>query len=307
MNQIATQQKSIKDLLNSQAHRFEQMLGKNASSFTTSVLQIVNSNELLKNADPNTILSCAFVSASLNLPLNNSLGLAYIVPYNRSYKDNNGIWQKVQEAQFQIGYKGYIQLAIRSGLFKRINACAVYSNDTDNDVYQRLVSRLPIKPNGEIVGYTAEFELLSGFTATLPMSIDEINAHAQKYSQTYRTYLDKKNNGQRANSVWADNFEAMAQKTVIKLLLSKQAPLSIEMQTAIQADQAVIRDVNGEQVFDYMDNQPQNVVAPMQISNEQMPQILALTQTMPKDELFSRYDLTSEQTQQVMQAYGAVA
>lgn len=79
------------------------------------------------------------------------------------------------------------------------------------------------------------------------------------------------------------------------------------MQTAIQADQAVIRDVNGEPVFDYMDNQSVNIVAPMQISNEQMPQILALTQTMPKDELLSRYDLTSEQTQQVMQAYGAVA
>lgn len=297
MNQITTPQKSIKDLLNSQAHRFEKMLGKNASSFTTSVLQIVNSNELLKNADPNTVLSSAFVSASLNLPLNNALGLAYIVPYNRSYKDNNGNWQKVQEAQFQIGYKGYIQLAQRSGQFKRISACAIYSEDTEQDVYQRLTSLLPKSPKGQITGYIAYFQLLNGYEAHLSMSIDEINAHAQRYSQTAKS----------GKGVWKDNFEAMAQKTVIKLLLSKQAPLSIEMQTAIQADQAVIRDVNGEKVFDYMDNQPLNTIAPMSISNEQMPQILALTQTMPKDELLSRYDLTSEQTQQVMQAYGAVA
>lgn len=297
MNQLATPQKSIKDLLNSQAHQFEQMLGKNASSFTTSVLQIVNSNELLKNADPNTVLSSAFVSASLNLPLNNALGLAYIVPYNRNYKDSNGNWKKVQEAQFQIGYKGYIQLAQRSGQFKRISACAIYSEDTEQDVYQRLTSLLPKSPKGQVTGYIAYFQLLNGYEAHLSMSIDEINAHAQKYSQTAKT----------GKGVWKDNFEAMAQKTVIKLLLSKQAPLSIEMQTAIQADQAVIRDVNGEPVFDYMDNQSVNIVAPMQISNEQMPQILALTQTMPKDELLSRYDLTSEQTQQVMQAYGAVA
>lgn len=297
MNQIATPQKSIKDLLNSQSHRFEQMLGKNASSFTTSVLQIVNSNELLKNADPNTVLSSAFISASLNLPLNNALGLAYIVPYNRNYKDSNGNWKKVQEAQFQIGYKGYIQLAQRSGQFKRISACAIYSEDSEQDVYQRLTSLLPKSPKGQVTGYIAYFQLLNGYEAHLSMTIDEINAHAQKYSQTAKT----------GKGVWKDNFEAMAQKTVIKLLLSKQAPLSIEMQTAIQADQAVIRDVNGEPVFDYMDNQSVNIVAPMQISNEQMPQILALTQTMPKDELLSRYDLTSEQTQQVMQAYGAVA
>lgn len=292
MSQLPANQLAIKDFLTSETakNKLADILGKNSTSFITSVLQVVNDNTALQNADPKSIFNAICVSATLNLPINNNLGFAYIVPFNRSYKDQNGKWQKTQEAQFQLGYKGFIQLAQRSGQFKRINACAIYSDDSEQDVYQRLTSLLPKPPKGNPTGYIAYFELLNGYVAHLSMSIDELKAHAGKYSQSF------KNGG----GVWKDHFEAMATKTVIKLLLSKQAPLSVDMQTAIQADQAVIDDNGG---FIYSDNQTVTINQPMPVTNEQMPQVLALTQTLPQSEIFGRYDLTLEQAQMVQNAY----
>ena len=231
-----------------------ELLGKNAQSFATSVLQVVNSNDMLKNADPQTVFSAACMAATLNLPINNNLGFAYIVPF-RNNKANR------TEAQFQLGYKGFIQLAQRSGQFKRINACATYSDDTEQTVYERLTSLLPKKPTGQITGYIAYFQLLNGYEAHLAMSIEELTAHSQKYSQTAK----------KGFGVWKDNFDAMAQKTVIKLLLSKQAPLSIDtpLATAVQADQAVIHDVDGEQVFIYEDNQRPQQAIEMNLDNDE--------------------------------------
>ena len=231
-----------------------ELLGKNAQSFATSVLQVVNSNDMLKNAEPQTVFSAACMAATLNLPINNNLGFAYIVPF-RNNKANR------TEAQFQLGYKGFIQLAQRSGQFKRINACATYSDDTEQTVYERLTSLLPKKPTGQITGYIAYFQLLNGYEAHLAMSIEELNAHSQKYSQTAK----------KGFGVWKDNFDAMAQKTVIKLLLSKQAPLSIDtpLATAVQADQAVIHDVDGEQVFIYEDNQRPQQAIEMNLDNDE--------------------------------------
>ena len=231
-----------------------ELLGKNAQSFATSVLQVVNSNDMLKNADPQTVFSAACMAATLNLPINNNLGFAYIVPF-RNNKANR------TEAQFQLGYKGFIQLAQRSGQFKRINACATYSDDTEQTVYERLTSLLPKKPTGQITGYIAYFQLLNGYEAHLAMSIEELNAHSQKYSQTAK----------KGFGVWKDNFDAMAQKTVIKLLLSKQAPLSIDtpLATAVQADQAVIHDVDGEQVFIYEDSRRTQQAIEMNLDNDE--------------------------------------
>ena len=231
-----------------------ELLGKNAQSFATSVLQVVNSNDMLKNADPQTVFSAACMAATLNLPINNNLGFAYIVPF-RNNKANR------TEAQFQLGYKGFIQLAQRSGQFKRINACATYSDDTEQTVYERLTSLLPKKPTGQITGYIAYFQLLNGYEAHLAMSIEELTAHSQKYSQTAK----------KGFGVWKDNFDAMAQKTVIKLLLSKQAPLSIDtpLATAVQADQAVIHDVDGEQVFIYEDSQKPQQAIEMNLDNDE--------------------------------------
>lgn len=217
--------------------KLKELVGKNAPAFATSVLQIVNSNSMLVNADPQTIFSAACMAATLNLPINNNLGFAYIVPFKNN-KEN-----KI-EAQFQLGYKGYIQLAQRSGQFSRIAATAVYEG--------QLISENPllgyefdwsVKPNGNPIGYVAFFKLINGFTAELYMSKEEAMKHANKYSQTAK----------KGFGVWKDQFEAMALKTVLKLLLSKQAPLSIDMQKAQMADQAIIRDVDKDE-FDYIDH-----------------------------------------------------
>ncbi|TPS05801.1 recombinase [Acinetobacter baumannii] len=218
--------------------KLKELVGKNAPAFATSVLQIVNSNSMLVNADPQTIFSAACMAATLNLPINNNLGFAYIVPFKNN-KEN-----KI-EAQFQLGYKGYIQLAQRSGQFSRIAATPVYDG--------QLISENPllgyefdwsVKPSGDPIGYVAFFKLINGFTAELYMSKEEVMKHANKYSQTAK----------KGYGVWKDQFEAMALKTVLKLLLSKQAPLSIDMQKAQMADQAIIRDVDKDE-YDYIDHQ----------------------------------------------------
>lgn len=235
MTQITTtnQPLNTKDFFNRPdvKQKFEEILGKRAPQFMTSVLQIANSNDLLKNADPLTIYNSALMSASLDLPLNNNLGFAYIVPYNQKQKDNS----YRQVAQFQLGYKGFIQLAQRSGQFKTISACAIYEGQIKtNDPLRGIEFDFSVKSE-KVVGYASYFKLLNGFEKTLYMTIEDVNKHAKKYSQTFK----------KGFGIWADDFDAMAQKTVIKLLLSKFAPLSIEMQKAVLIDQAVIRDENG--------------------------------------------------------------
>ena len=255
--------------------QLQEILGKNATSFTTSLVQIVQSNKALMSANHNSLLGAAMTAAVLNLPINNNLGFAYIVPYQTNALDANGNkiplvdergWQikengynqyaKETQAQFQIGYKGFIQLAQRTGQFRRINASSIYEGDSEQDVYERLTSFIPKETKGRVIGYIAYFELLNGFQSHFSMSADDMQTHAKKYSQTYKN--DKYN-----NSIWSKNFDEMAKKTVIKLLLSKQAPLSIDSQiaTAVQADQAVI--VDGQ--YSYVDNDPvQQPVAQMQ-------------------------------------------
>ena len=230
-------------------NKIKELVGKNAATFATSVMQIANSNSMLKTADPMSIFNAACMAATLNLPLQNGLGFAYIVPFR-----NNK--EKKSEAQFQIGYKGFIQLAQRSGQFKRLVALPVYKKQLiKKDFINGFEFDWEKEPEeGELpIGYYAYFKLVNDFSAELYMTHEEINAHAKKYSQTYRTYLDKKAKGQWAQSVWAENFEAMALKTVTKLLLSKQAPLSVEMQQAVLADQAVVKDVENQE-FNYTDN-----------------------------------------------------
>lgn len=222
--------------------KLQELLNKNAATFTTSVLQIVNSNSMLRNAEPMSVFNAACMAATLNLALQNGLGFAYIVPYqNRK--------EKKTEAQFQLGYKGLIQLAQRSGQFKRLVAVPVYekqllAEDPING-YEFDWKQKPAKDEKPI-SYYAYFKLINEFTAEIYMTTQEVHDHANRYSQTYR----------KGYGVWHDNFEAMALKTVMKLLLSKQAPLSVEMQQAVLADQAVVKDVENAE-FAYPDNEIQ--------------------------------------------------
>lgn len=208
--------------------KLHEILGKNSASFASSLIQVVNQNERLKAAEPNSIMSAAMMAATLKLPINNNLGFAYIIPF-----ENNRA--KITEAQFQIGYKGFIQLAMRTGEFKHIAVTEVYDGQlVEENPLTGYKFNWSVKPNIETrpIGYVAYFQLLNGFEATNYMSCEQVEAHATKYSQSY-----KRNYGP-----WSDNFDSMALKTALKLLLSKFAPMSIEVHNAIEKDQSVIKD-----------------------------------------------------------------
>lgn len=266
---------AIKAYMNGQGvqRKLEELLGERKDVFLTSALQVVNGNKALQNASPESIFGAVVTAATLNLPINDNLGFAYIVPFKG-------------QASFQMGYKGFVQLAQRSGQFKRINACKTYSGDTEQSVYERLTAFLPKEPKGEVTGYIAYFQLLNGFEAHLAMTNKEMAAHAGQYSQSFK----------KGYGVWKDNFEAMAQKTVLKLLLSKQAPLSIvpTLADAVQADQAIIRDVNGQPSYEYADNQPQQAAVEIDISNN--PQLFHDVKTSVQNGNLDKAQVLSGQT-----------
>ena len=224
--------------------KFNELLGNNAQSFISSVLQVVNSNALLKNADPTSVYSCAIMSTVLKLSINPNLGFAYIIPYNQKFKDEKGIWQSKQVAQFQIGYKGFIQLAQRSGQFKTISSCAIFEGQiTSNDPLKGLQFDFNTKTSNIVVGYASYFQLINGFEKVFYMTNEELKIHGKKFSKTF----------ENTNGLWSSDFHSMANKTVIKLLLSKFAPLSIEMEKAIIADQSLIKNAETMEV-EYIDN-----------------------------------------------------
>lgn len=215
----AKEDKTLKGMLESPAYkkRFEEMLGKKAAGFMSSIIAVTNNNNYLMKADPATVIGAAAQAAMLDLPINQSLGFAYIVPYKGS-------------AQFQLGYKGYIQLAQRSGQYVDIGAKTVYEGELEYE--NRLLDKFRFgeRTGDKVIGYLAYFRLTNGFEKMLFMTLDEMQAHAKKYSQNYKGGTDK----------WGiADFNVMAEKTVLKRLLSKFGPLSIE---SVQMSQALSND-----------------------------------------------------------------
>lgn len=231
--------------------RFEEILGKKAAGFISSVINISNSPGL-KECEPNSIISSAVVAATLDLPIDQNLGFAYIVPYNDK--------KKGKVAQFQMGYKGFIQLAMRSGQYKTISSSEVYEDEIKK--YNRITGEIEFNDdfipgeNSKVVGYIAYFKLLNGFEKYLYMTVEQLKNHGKKYSQSYKS----EKQWVRDSSLWNTDFDSMATKTTLKLLLSKYGILSIEMQKALETDQAVIKDevvkdgeINSSTV-EYVDN-----------------------------------------------------
>ena len=213
--------------------KFEEMLGKKAQGFIASVLQVVAGNGLLVNADAASVYNAAMMAATLDLPINNNLGFAYIIPYKT--KQSDGSFKN--SAQFQLGYKGFIQLAQRSGVFKTISAAPIYEGQlVESNPLTGFEFDFSKQDSQTIIGFAAYFKLLNGFEKTLYMSVKEMEGHGAKYSKTFSN----------SYGLWKTDFVGMGSKTVIKLLLSKFAPLSIEMQTAVRVDQAVINDAEGK-------------------------------------------------------------
>lgn len=221
------------------AKNLHAMLGEKAQGFCTSVLSVVNNSRLLQSANAKSIYSSAMIAASLDLPVTPSLGFAALVPYKG-------------ECQFQIMTKGIIQLAIRSAQYAKITNAPVYEGqlikqDPFTDTYE---FSYDTKKSDKVIGYMAYFKLNGGFEKYFYMTCEEAQRHGKRYSKSYSTPA----------GLWATDFNAMALKTVLKLLLSKYGILSIEMQRAIKFDQAAIAsDINSVEDIDnadieYIDN-----------------------------------------------------
>lgn len=209
-----------------------QVLGEKKSSFVNNITALVANSKMLQECAPATLIYAGIKATALDLPLDANLGYAYVIPY----KNNR---TGVTEAQFQMGYKGFIQLAQRSGQFKLLNAVEIREGELKNanlltgELEFEMVADREDKP---IIGYAAFFRLANGFEKTIYWSKEKMERHAQRYSQTYGSKYESTRN----SSKWATDFDAMAQKTIIKALLSKYAPLSVDMRTAVESDQAVI-------------------------------------------------------------------
>lgn len=234
-SQVATtsQKKGFAQLLDSPAikQRIQEVLKDRDTQFVSSALSLFNANDKLQACEPASLFNACLTATSLGLPINNNLGFAYIIPYGK-------------EAQFQIGYKGFRQLAINSNQYKNLEVKAIYEGQlVEDDSFGGYHFEWKAKTSDKVIGYASYFKLLNGFENVFYMPIEEINAHAKKYSQTY-----KKGYGN-----WKDEFNKMAKKTVVKLHLNSGfAPLSIEMQKASVVDQSVIKDDGG---FRYADNE----------------------------------------------------
>lgn len=215
----------MKELVNNTAlnKMFKDALKENSGAFLSSLIDLYNSDTNLQKCKAKDVIMEALKAATLKLPINKQLGFAYIVPY----KD---------VPQFQLGYKGYIQLAMRTGQYQNLNAGIIYEGmEIKNNYLAGTIEIHGDKQSDNEIGYFAYFKLINGFEKCLYMSKEDITKHAQKFSKTYSF----------KGSSWQSNFSAMALKTVTRLLLSKYGILSTEMQTAItdEADQELSKEI----------------------------------------------------------------
>ena len=244
-----------------------------------SISSAVATNPDLQQCDAGTILSGALLGESLNLSPSPQLGQYYLVPFNKKTgnKDESGreIYTKV--AQFQLGYKGYIQLAIRSGQYKKLNVLAIKEGELikydplDEDIEVKLIENEEEREKAETIGYYAMFEYLNGFRKTIYWSKQRMEAHALKYSMGYRA--------KKGYTFWEKDFDGMAYKTMLRQLISKWGIMSIDltMQKALESDMAVIND-NG--TYDYVDNnemvneviETENREQPVEVKQEETQQ-----------------------------------
>lgn len=235
-----------------------QVLGRKKESFVNNITALVANDASLQGCSPMSLIYAGLKATALDFPLDNNLGFAYVIPYNKKKKitDENGVTREVvvKEAQLQWGYRAFIQLAIRTGQYKRINVTDVREGEiksmdllTGEIAFDAVPNRIELP----VIGYAAYFELVNGFSKTLYMTVEELQRHAMSYSKTYSSKFESTRN----SSKWTTDFDAMAKKTVIKLLLSKYAPLSVQMQEAVRTDQAIFDDNGRQEYSDAPDDQ----------------------------------------------------
>ncbi|MDK0594664.1 recombinase RecT [Clostridium perfringens] len=199
--------------------RFEGVLKEKAPQYMSSIVNLVNSDTNLQKCEGMSVIASCMVAATMDLPVDKNLGYAWVVPYGN-------------RAQFQMGYKGYIQLALRTGQYKSINVVEIREGElvSWNPLTEEIEVDFSKRESDAVIGYAGYFKLINGFEKTVFWTKEEVNNHANKFSKTVNS----------KNSVWKSNFDAMAKKTVLRNLLSKWGILSIEMQKAYIADENLI-------------------------------------------------------------------
>ncbi|QVR62782.1 recombinase RecT [Bacillus subtilis subsp. subtilis] len=235
---VQQQGATMKGLLSSPSviKRFEEVLGKRATQFTASILSLYNSEQMLQKTDPMSVISSAMVAATLDLPIDKNLGYAWIVPYGG-------------KAQFQLGYKGYIQLALRTGQYKSINCIPIHEGELQkwNPLTEEIEIDFEKRESDAVIGYAAYFELINGFRKTVYWTKAQVEKHKKKFS--------------KSDFGWKNDWDAMALKTVLKAVLSKWGILSVEMQKAvIEEDETRERiDITNEaDSSEIIDSEPSN-------------------------------------------------
>lgn len=240
-NQLVNQNNSVQGLLKNPAiqKKFNDVLKDKSNSFTSSLISLVNGDGNLSDSEPMSIVASAMQAAQLDLPIEKQFGFAYIVPFNAKNKQT-GKWEK--KAQFMLGYRGYIQLAQRSGQYQSINVISVYDGQLES--WNPLTEQAKFNPDNqisdEVVGYIGYFKLLNGFEKTTYWTREQVEKH--------RIENNKGKDKRKLTGVWASNYDAMAQKTVLRNLLSKWGILSIEMQQGVLADDTISDIDNDGQV-----------------------------------------------------------
>ena len=225
----------LKGILNNETmqQNFRNILAENAGAFMASIIELYQSDGDLQKCDPNRVVLEALKAATLKLPINKQLGFAYIIPYNNV-------------PTFQLGFRGLIQLAQRSGQYRYINADVVCEGESVN--YNRITGMLEISGTAKSetpVGYFAYFQLLNGFEKCVYWTREKVEAHAKRYSKAWS----------KADSPWHTNFDAMALKTVLKTIISKYGVMSVEFANAIANDSVddrieaeVAQNANGQPI-----------------------------------------------------------
>lgn len=245
------------------AKRFEAVLGERAAQFASSLISIGNT---MRDVEPKSIIGSSMIAAALDLPIDKNLGFAWIVPYR---KDG----QKL--AQFQLGWKGLVQLGQRSSQYARMNATTINEEVFKgyDEVGEPELDWNQYDPAKPVWGYFFGFKLTNGFTKKAVWTKAKVLEHAKRYSQSYRSDA----------AIWRDQFDAMATKTVVANTLRKWGPMSVQLQRALQADQAIVPDMDAEPIYpEIEDAKPEKPIFEHPAQKEQAEQQKTSPATAPK-------------------------
>ena len=254
---------ALKSTLNhpSVYEQFANCLGDKTPLFMASIIDVVSSDQMIQKADPKTVIREALKAATLNLPINKSLGFAYLVPYKG-------------QAQMQIGYKGLIQLAQRTGKYRHINAGPVFAGEmTGMDKLTGSIDLSGKKTSDDVIGYFAYIELMNGFKKTEYWPKEQVVEHAKRYSQAFKSKF----------SPWTTEFDKMATKTVLKSLLSTYGIMTVEMASAVDQDNATTQfqpdvqvEIDAHANSEFIDiDPPKSTATPPDIPADEQQAIMA--------------------------------